>query len=187
MTLWLAYVPHGMEFALVEDCEALGITAHAPRKVEAVRTGNNRWPEPRVSAYLPNYAFVEATANEWHWLKEIRYVRDLMGIAPQWEPKIAEFIEAVEVQFAARMAEIEQAQKVMQNRDATKEARREALKAIQAYQPGDLLEVIAGPLAGQIAAFSAMVERGASLTPEIAAEWGAIPLRLDPLAVRKVG
>jgi transcription antitermination factor NusG len=85
------------------------------------------------------------------------------------------------------LAEIEQAQKVMQNRDATKEARREALKTIQAYQPGDLLEVIAGPLAGQIAAFSAMVERGASLTPEIAAEWGAIPLRLDPLAVRKVG
>lgn len=44
MTLWLAYVPSGMEAAMVEDCEAIGITAVSPRKVEAVRTGNNRWP-----------------------------------------------------------------------------------------------------------------------------------------------
>lgn len=47
MTTWVAYVPAGMEFALVEDCDVLGIKACAPRKVEAVRTGNKRWPEKR--------------------------------------------------------------------------------------------------------------------------------------------
>jgi transcription antitermination factor NusG len=167
MTLWLAYVPHGLEFDLVEACEALGITAIVPRKVETVRTGKNRWPEPRVTPYLPNYAFIEATDSEWHWVRDIKYVRDLMGIAPGWHPKLREFFDAVEGQYAAKMAEIESAQRIMRDKEASKEARREAIKAIQSYQPGDLLEVITGPFAGQLAAFGAMVERANSLTPEI--------------------
>lgn len=72
MTQWIAYVSAGQEFALVEDCEVLGISAIAPRKVEAVRTGNKRYPEPRVTPYLGNYVFIEANADEWHWLKGIK-------------------------------------------------------------------------------------------------------------------
>lgn len=190
MTMWLAYVPSGLEFDLVEACEALGITAIVPRKVESIRTGNKRWPEPRVTPYLPNYAFIDATDQEWHWIREIKYVRDLMGIAPGWIPKLQAFFDAVEAQYTIRMAEIESAQKVMLDREATKEARREAIRAIQSYQPGDLLEVITGPFAGQLAAFGAMVERANSLTPEIEVAlqgiaWGNV--RLDPLAVKKAG
>lgn len=187
MTLWLAYVPHGQEFALVEDCEVLGITATVPRKVEAVRTGNNRWPEPRVIPYLPNYAFVRASAEEWHWLREIRYVRDLMGILPQEERKVAAFIDAVEGEFAIRHAEIEQAQKVLKDREASKEARRAALSSLRHYAPGDLLEVITGPFAGRVAAFGAMIERAASLTPLIEAEIEGLRVQFDPLMVRKAG
>lgn len=190
MTHWIAYVPTGQEFALVEDCSALGIVAIAPRKVEAVRTGNRRWPEPRVTPYLPNYVFVTATADEWHWLKDIKYVRDIMGVAPQWERKVHDFCATIETQYHERMIEIDQAAAVMRNREASKEARREAMRVIQHYQPGDLLEVICGPFAGQIVAFGAMVERAASKLPEIEVnlsglQWGT--MRMDPLHVRKVG
>lgn len=190
MTLWVAYVPAGQEFALVEDCQALGIEAFAPRKVEAVRTGNRRWPEPRISSYLPNYVFVRASATEWHWLKEIRYVRDLMGVLPQYERRVQTFADTIEAQFSTRMAEIEEAQRILKDREATKEARTAALRAMAHYQPGDLLEVLTGPFVGQLAAFGRMVEGAASKLPEIEVslnglEWGT--MRMDPLHVRKVG
>lgn len=191
MTLWVAYVPAGMEFALVEDCEALGVQAVAPRKVEAVRTGNRRWPEKRVTPYLPNYVFVTATADEYHWLRDIRYCRDLMGVPAGEQHKVTAFLDAVETTFAAKEAEIDRAVLVMQNREASKEARREALRVMQAYTPEDLLEVLCGAFAGQIAAFGRMVERGASVLPEIEARMMLFgretTVRLDPLHVRKVG
>lgn len=189
-TTWIAYVPTGQEFALVEDCEALGIRAIAPRKVEAVRTGNNRYPEPRVMPYLGNYVFIEASADEWHWLRDIRYLRSIMGVPPGEVRKVRSFCDTIEAQYAARMVEIDQAVAVMRNREASKEARREALMVMQAYSPGDLLEVICGPFAGAIVAFGAMVERAASKLPEIEVsmggmDWGTV--RLDPLHVKKVG
>lgn len=187
MTLWLAYVPHGLEFNLQEACEAIGITAIVPRKVESVRTGKNRWPEPRVTPYLPNYAFIEATEAEWHWLRDIKYVRDLVGIAPGWHGKLREFFDAVETQYAARMSEIEQAQRIMRDREASKAARREAIRLLRQYTPGDLLEVITGPFAGQLVAFGAMVERASSMTPLIEAQMGALKVQFDPLAVKKAG
>ncbi len=190
MSLWCIYVKTGEELTLVEECEAIGIPAKAPRKVEAVRTGNKRWPEPRVTPYLPNYVFVWVSPDQWHWLKGLKYVRDMMGVIPQWEPKVREFIDTVEADYARRSAEIEQAQKIMMDRDATKEARREAIRAIQSYQPGDMLEVICGPFAGQLVAFGAMVERANSITPEIEVsmgelQWGTV--RLDPLHVKRAG
>lgn len=190
MTQWIAYVPTGQEFALVEDCAALGVEAISPRKVEAVRTGNRRWPEKRVTPYLGNYVFVTATADQWYWLKDIRYVRSIMGVPPGEQRRVRAFLEAVETTFAAKEAEIDQAVAIMRDREASKEARREALKVMQAYTPGDLLEVICGPFAGAIVAFGAMVERAASKMPEIEVSlqgmgWGTV--RVDPLHVRKVG
>jgi transcription antitermination factor NusG len=183
MTLWVAYVPRGQEFALVEDCGILGIEASAPRKVEAIRVGNRRWPEARVTPYLPNYVFVAASAEEWHWPKDIRYVRDIMGVIPQYVPKVERFIEAVESDFASRLAEIERAASVIKDREATKEQRREALKAMAHFKTGDLLSVIMGPFAGKIFAFGRMVETGASLEIEAQGDMGRI--KLDPLSVRK--
>lgn len=190
MTQWIAYVPTGQEFALVEDCEALGVEAFAPRKVEAVRTGNKRWPEKRVMPYLGNYVFITATPEEWHWLKDIKYLRYIMGVPPAEERRVRKFIDLIEAEFIAKEAEIDRAVATMRDREASKEARREALKVMQAYTPGDLLEVICGPFAGQIVAFGAMVERAASKLPEIEValagmEWGS--MRMDPLHVRKVG
>ncbi|MEN9932977.1 MAG: hypothetical protein RIS17_1550 [Pseudomonadota bacterium] len=191
MTQWIAYVPTGQEFALVEDCWVLGVEAIAPRKVEAVRTGNRRYPEPRVTPYLGNYVFITASADEWHWLKNIRYLRSIMGVPPGEERKVRSFCEMVEAQYAVRMAEIEQAAAVMLNRVASKEARREALRVMQSYTPGDLLEVICGPFAGTVMAFGRMVERGAVMAPEIEATMTLFgresTVRLDPLSIKKAG
>ena len=95
MSMWVAYVPAGMEFALVEDCEVLDVQACAPRKVEAVRTGNRRWPEKRVLPYLPNYVFVQASAEEYYWMRDIKYVRDIMGVVPKDAAKVQAFCDMV--------------------------------------------------------------------------------------------
>lgn len=191
MTTWVAYVPAGMEFALVEDCEVLGVEAVAPRKVEAVRTGNKRWPEPRVTPYLPNYVFVQASAEEYYWMRDIKYVRDIMGVPSAWVPKIAEFCDAIERDFTARAAEIDRAQAVMRDREASKAQRREAMLTMQHYQPNDLLEVIVGPFAGSIMSFGRMVERAGSMALEIEASmtlFGRVStVILDPLHIKKVG
>lgn len=191
MTQWIAYVPTGQEFALVEDCEALGVEAIAPRKVEAVRTGNRRWPEKRITPYLGNYVFVTATADQWYWLKDIRYVRSIMGVPPGEQRRVRDFLDAVETTFAAKEAEIDRAVETMRDREASKEARREALRVMQSYTPSDLLEVLCGAFAGQIVAFGRMVERGIAMTPEIEATFTLFgretSVRLDPLHVRKVG
>lgn len=109
---------------------------------------------------------------------------------PQAEVRrIQSFCDMVEAQYAIHVAEIAQAAAVMRDREASKDARREALKVMQAYSPGDLLEVICGPFAGQIVAFGAMVERAASNLPEIEVsmgglEWGT--MRMDPLHLKRV-
>lgn len=191
MTQWIAYVPTGQEFALVEDCEALGITAIAPRKVEAVRTGNKRYPEKRVMPYLGNYVFVTATAEEWHFLKDVKYLRSLMAVPPKEERRVQSFCDLVEAGFIAKEAEIDRAVQIMRNREASKEARRAAIALMQNYQPSDLLEVICGPFAGSIMAFGRMVERAGSLTPEIEATMTLFgresTVRLDPLHIKKAG
>lgn len=191
MTQWIAYVPTGQEFALVEDCEALGVSAVAPRKVEAVRTGNKRYPEKRIIPYLGNYVFVTATAEEWYWLKDIRYLRSIMGVPPAEERRVRKFIDLIEAEFIAKEAEIDRAVEIMRNREASKEARREAMRVMQAYTPSDLLEVVCGAFAGQIAAFGGMIERGNAMMPEIEARMMVFgretTVRLDPLHVRKVG
>ena len=190
MTLWIAYTARGREFDAQEEAETLGLWAAVPRRVDLIRQGKRRRPDAIVSPYLDNYVFVEADATGWHWLRGSKHVRSLMGVPPQEVAKVQRFIAKVEAEFIAKEAEIDRAVEIMRNREASKEDRREAMKVMQAYTPGDLLEVICGPFAGQIVAFGAMVERAASKLPEIEVslqglEWGA--MRLDPLHVRKVG
>lgn len=171
MSLYAACVTQGTEFALVEDCTALGIEAIAPRRVDAVRTGKKRWPEPKVSPYLPGYVFTRLTPEHWHWTKDIRYLRSLLIIPPQAERSIQAFIDRVEGDYAQRMAQIEAGERLAQ------------------YCPGDLLSIIAGPFAGELARFSRMIEKAAAMFPEIEASMpimgGETKMRLDPLSVRR--
>lgn len=170
MTLWAAYVRTGKEFDAQEECEALGITCHVPRRVDMIRQGKRRRPDPVVKPFLPNYVFIEATPAQWHDLKDTKLIRTTMGIGEGNARLVHRFIAKVEADYAERMAQIEAGQRVDE------------------YSEGDCLQIIAGPFTGQLATFRRIAE-GAGIFPEIVAELElmgqATRVRLDPLVARK--
>lgn len=92
-----------------------------------------------------------------------------MGVNPASVPGVMAFIDRVERDFAARMAQIEAGERVHE------------------YNPGDLLQIIAGPFAGQLARFQSIAEAGEH--PQIIAEtdmMGQVArVMIDPLKARK--
>jgi transcription antitermination factor NusG len=171
MTLWIAYTARGREFDTAEEAETLGLWAIVPRKVELIRQGKRRRPDAITSPYLDNYVFTEADAQGWHWLRASKHVRTIMAVPEAERAAVMRFIDRVEADYAARMAQIEAGERVSQ------------------YSPGDLLEIITGPFAGTIAAFRRVAE-SASMFPELVVEqtiFGReVTTRVDPLAVRLV-
>ena len=170
MTRWAAYTRAGNELDAQEECEALGIVCHGPRRVDMIRQGKRRRPDAVVRPFLPNYVFIHATPDEWHILKASKHVRSMMGIGDGSARLVHQFITRVEADFAQRMAQIEAGQRVDE------------------YEEGDLLEIIAGPFAGKLAKFKRIAE-GAGIFPEVIAEADllgqAVTLRLDPLVARR--
>lgn len=170
MTLWAAYVRTGKEFDAQEECEALGIICHVPRRVDMIRQGKRRRPDPVVKPFLPNYVFIEATAQEWHLLHtSSKLIRTTMGIGEGNARMVHRFIDRVEADYARRMAQIEAGQRVDE------------------YNEGDALEIIAGPFTGMLARFKAVAE-GAE-HPIVVAELDilgqATRVKLDPLVARR--
>lgn len=167
MTLWAAYTRR--EFDAAEECEVLGIVAHVPRKIEMIRQGKRRRPDAVVRPLIPGYIFIEATADEWHMLRQTKHVRTLMGVGPLDERNVRAFIAKADADFAARMAQIEAGERVAE------------------YNPGELLQIIAGPFAGTLARFKRIAE--GAIFPEVVAEaefmGQAVTIRLDPLQAKK--
>lgn len=170
MTLWVTYARSGCEFAAQEECEALGIECYVPRRVDMVRQGKRRRPDPVVRPFLPNYLFIEATDEQWHWLKDSKHCRTIKNINEAEARLVHRFIARVEADYASRMMQIEAGQRVDE------------------YEPDDALEIIAGPFRGMLARFKAIAE-GAGIFPEIVAELDlmgqATKARLDPLVVKR--
>jgi transcription antitermination factor NusG len=168
--MWIAYTPKGREFDAQEEAEALGLWAMVPRRVDMLRKGFNRRAEPVISAYLPNYMFFRSGNEGWHWMKGSKTVRTVMGVSPGNAALVDQFIDRVEADFAARMAQIEAGQRVDE------------------YEPGDLLQIVTGPFAGVVASFKRVAE-GASMFPELVVEtqlFGqAVTVRVDPIAARR--
>lgn len=187
MTMYAVYVRNRAELDAQEELESLGVTCHVPRKVEMIRQGNRRRPDKVISALLPNYVFIEGGPEEWHLAMMCKTVRNLTWCSEREARKVMEYVQSAEAEFAAREAEIEQAQKVLADREATKAQRREALKAVQHFKAGELLEILDGSFKGRLASFAGIVERGTA--PELLAElelFGRVAtLRLDPLAVKR--
>jgi transcription antitermination factor NusG len=167
MTLWAAYTRR--EFDAAEECEALGITAYAPRKVDVRRSGKKRRAEAVEGPAWPGYIFIEATADEWHMLKACKHIRTLMGIGPKEAEMVRALIKQVEAEFDKRMAQIAAGERVSE------------------YRPGELLEIVLGPFAGQLARFKRIAE--GAIFPEVVAEADimgqSVTIRLDPLAAKK--
>ena len=173
MTAWVAYTPSGREMDVQEAYEAVGLECHVPRRVDVKRAGNRRRPDVVVSAYLPNYVFIWAADHQYAWMKDVKHVRSIMGIGPGSERAVRAFISRVESDFAARMSQIEASERVAE------------------YNPGDLLQIITGPFAGQVARFTRMVEGANDIFPSVFASMDLMGretgVRLDPLHVRKAG
>lgn len=187
MTFYAFYTRR--EFDAQAEAEALGITCYVPRRVDLIRQGKRRRPDPVIRPYLPGYLFAETDAAGWHMLRGTKHLRTWMGIGPNEAANVMRFIEATEAEFHRHMAEIERAQKVLMDMEATKAQRREALKVVQQFGESELLEILDGAFKGRLARFAGIAERGASqeIMAELEVFGRTATLRLDPLAVRRAG
>jgi transcription antitermination factor NusG len=169
---WIGYAQARQEFAAKSEISAAGITCHVPKKVEMVRQGNRRWPDPVTMPALQNYVFFCGSDQDWHKVRRLNVLRATMIHIGQraWQ-SIVDFTEKTEADYTARMNQIFAGQRVAQ------------------YKPDETLEIIAGPLAGQLATFRRMIE-STGQWPEIEASvniMGAdIKTRLDPLHARPI-
>lgn len=169
MTLYACYATTGREFDVQESCEALGITCHVPRRVDLIRQGYRRRPDAITSPYLPNYVFPEVDEAGYYELDAIRHLARTKVEISRPAPVLA-FIARVETDYAERIAQIEAGYRVSE------------------YSPGDLLQIMAGPMAGTLASFRRIIERGQDQFPMIEAETEimgrAVTIRVDPIRAR---
>lgn len=167
MTLILAYSSNPT--AAAEECEALGITAYAPRRVDMIRQGKRRRPDPIISPAWPGYLFADITEEQWHWLADTKHCKTLMWIPDRVARMILDRIAVIEAEFHKRMAQIEAGERVWH------------------FDPGDLLDVIEGPFVGHVAIFRKMAEAGATVRVKAEVELFGhmVPVDIEPLHVRK--
>lgn len=162
------------EFAVERQLREMGLEAHAPRKVDFLRRGKKRHPEPVVSAYLPGYVFADIPPHRYMDAMQCRGLsRTMMAVpAKEAERQVRSFITA-----AAR--EEAEAQRIIERNDRT---------AMREFSAGDALQIIAGPFMEQAVEFRRMVQN-AEGWPEIEAEtvlFGqSVRVRIDPLDVRR--
>lgn len=171
MTLWVISCTTGQEQTVQEQLEALGLTCSVPLVAEAKRRGKNRYAELVERPYLPGYAFAWFGAEDWHTIKQAKHVRTMMGVSAQSERLVLAFLDRVEADYMERSAQILAGQKVAE------------------YNPGDLLQIMTGPFAGQLARFTRMLETAHDVFPLIEAEldvFGQVAkVRVDPIAARR--
>ena len=171
MTLWIGYAKAGKEFEVQAEIEAMGITVHCARKIEAKRSGKNRRPEPIESPVLPNYLFIEVDTERWFELADVKHLAVTKTVVPSVSiPNVMSFM-------AAQRREYDQTS-----------ARIEAGERIEEFKDGDSLTILNGPLAGQMARFKRIVETDKYQFPLIEAEielMGRVAkAQVDPLDVR---
>ncbi len=169
MTLILAYAAR--EFEAQEECEALGLVSYVPRRVDMIRQGKRRRPNPVISAAWPRYIFAEITEDQWHWLRDSKHIRSIAWVPEREAQSIRKQADAIERAFTQRMAQIEAGDRVSE------------------YEPGAVLQIVSGEFAGQIATFTRLADGSNDIFPRIRAEMEmfgrAVKLDLDPLDVRR--
>ena len=173
MTLYAIYTPAKQELATEAAILALGVRAECAKRVDLIRQGKRRWPDPVISSYLPNYVFAWLDPADWHQVAKVKTVRDMIGIGPAAERGVSSFLARIKGDYLGRMSQIEAGERVAQ------------------YDPGDLLTILTGSFVGQLAKFGRMVETANELFPQIEADMQimgrSVRVKLDPLAVRKIG
>ncbi len=162
------------EFAVERQLRALGLQAHAPRKIEFKRVGKKRHPDPVTSAYLPGYIFAEIPAAKFTAAIQCNGLRPtMMAIPPQEVMRhVLRFIDRVGGENA-------EAERIIASRDRA---------AMCQFQTGQALDVLAGPFADRIVEFERMVQASHDMHPMIEAKMEIlgrlVRTRIDPLDVR---
>ena len=171
--IWAGYAKAGHEFAVQADLAELGITSWVARQINAKRVPTSRVAVAVVAPYLPNYIFIDCTDDQWHKLRDVKHLASTMvSIAPRAvRAYLDPFRDQVEADYAARRAAIDAGERVAE------------------YQPGDLLEIMAGPLIGQLATFRKLAETDHDIFPRIKADvelFGRVAtIDLDPIHARR--
>ena len=171
MPLWVIATTTGQEQTVQEQLEALGLTCSVPLRVDVIRQGKRRRPDVVERAYLPGYAFGWFGNDDWHAVKHAKHVRTMMGVSEPSERLVLAFIARVEADYMARKAQID------------------AGLRVEEYNPGDLLQIMTGPFAGQLARFTRMLETAHDVFPMIEAELDvfgrAARVQVDPITARR--
>lgn len=162
------------EFAVERQLRALGLDAHAPRKIEFKRVGKKRLAEPITSAYLPGYIFAEIPASMFTRAIQCRGISTtLMAVTSQ---EVRRHVQPFLAQVDNENAE---AQRIIDSRDRA---------AMCQFEPGQALEILAGPFMDRIVQFTRMIEAAHDRHPMVEASvqmFGrASKVKLDPLDVK---
>lgn len=162
------------EFAVERQLRAMGIEAHAPRRIEFKRVGKKRHAEPITSAYLPGYIFAEIPADMFTRAIQCRGISTtLMAVTPQEVRRhVQPFLAKVDDENA-------EANRIIDSRDRA---------AMCQFEPGQALDVLAGPFAERVVKFSRMIETAHDAFPMIEAQMEILGrlsrVKVDPLDVR---
>lgn len=172
--LWLAYARAGKELEVHEALAEIGITSRCARVVEVKRIGKRHRPDVFIDPLLPNYLFVECTAEQYLDAVAIKNIAPTMSMIPKCDlAEIAAFLDRADAALDERLARIN------------------AGERLQQFTEGELLEVLGGPLTGMIARFRRIVDDDRGIFPSVEAEVDMmgrpVPTKLDALHVRKVG
>lgn len=150
MTLWIGYAKAGKEFEVQQSLADLGITAHCARVVEVKRVGKRRKPEAFVTPLLPNYVFIDCTADQYLEAVAVKHLAGTMAAIPTGDAKaVMGFVQRADKELNTRMAKIEAGERLEQ------------------FKVGDLLDVLDGPLSGFTATFRGIVEGDRGAFPSI--------------------
>lgn len=171
MTLWVVATANGQELNVQEQLEAMNLQCSVPLRVDMIRQGKRRRPDVVERAYLTGYAFAWFAVEDWHTVRGAKHVRTMMGVSAQSERLVRAFIDRVEADYRARMEQIDAGLRVAE------------------YNPGDLLQIMTGPFAGQLARFMRMLETAHDVFPLIEAEidvFGRLAkVQVDPIAAKR--
>ncbi len=174
MGWWVGSAKSGREFEVRDAISELGAFAWVAREFRVVRPPKTHKFVPSVRPLLIRYVFIECDDATWHEVREVKHLASTLLAVPASSARchLRPFMERVDADFRDR------------------EARHAAGERLDAYQPGDLLRVLAGPLADQLVRFEAVVAGASDLEDKLRARMdllgGAVPVTLDPLHVVKV-
>ncbi len=212
MGWWIGYADKGHEFAVQDAIAALGSFAWVAREFSTVRPPTKR-RHVLVVRPLPDWGrrlVINCTDDQWHAMHNIKHLSpSFLRVARQWVERADRDIklrdgtwqecdgdeerEWVPGEVWLRKGDLLRPDGVgafMERIDrdyAEREARFNAGETLAAYQPGDALRIIAGPLAGQLARFERIVEGATDIEDRMRASMalmgGQVGVTLDPLHV----